>query len=321
MQEEDIAKIIRIAKLYYENSLSQDEIAKALSLSRPMVSRLLAKAKQLGYVNITINDPTTSIKQAEQQLAKMFDLKVVKIVDTPINDSRQIKKALAKAASEFLLTVLEPGDLLGTSWGTTIYEIVKCIPENVINDITVVQLKGSITECPNSINTLEVVTEFAHKLSGKAVYLPVPVIVESKFIRDTLLSDKSIRKVFDVVNRCNIALYSIGYPSEKSILVSSGYFSGEKLESMRSQGAVGDICSRFFDINGKVFDEKLNDRTISIELQELRNKDYAIAVAGGENLVNGILGALRGGYLNVLITDETAALKILKIANQEFDLS
>lgn len=311
MENKDIAKIIKTARLYYEDGLSQDEIGKIMNISRPQVSRLLSKAKESGYVTITINDPMLTIKQAEQELARIFNLKAVRIIDVASNDQRMIKKALAKAASEFLLSILEPGDLLGTSWGTTIYEIVKCIPENTVQDITVVQLKGCITESSSSTYTLEIVTEFAHKLSGKAVYLPVPTIVESKFIRDVLLSDKNIQKVIDLQNKCNVALYSIGYPSEKSILASCGYFSRKYLEDIRTQGAVGDICARFFTSDGSIYNNELNDRTISIELDELRKKDYAIVVSGGESMVDGILGALKGGYLNVLITDIKAASKIL----------
>ena len=226
-----------------------------------------------------------------------------------------MKKTLAEKAAEYLLSILTPGDILGIAWGTTMQEVVKNIPEHSIKGVDVVQIKGGVTHGIEHTYTFEIITELAKKFEGKAYYLPVPTIVESKFICDALKSDKEIKKIMDIINACNVAIYSIGYPSKESILINSGYFTARKLENMKEQGAAGDICSRFFDLEGGVFDSKLDERTISIELDRLRDKKYAIAVGGGEVLVKGILGALKGGYMNVLITDRIAASKILEITN------
>ena len=86
MQQEEQKKIIKAAKLYYENGLSQDEIGKILEVSRPYISRLLTRAKQLGYVTITINDPSATARKMEQLLMERFNLKDVKIVDTVIDE-------------------------------------------------------------------------------------------------------------------------------------------------------------------------------------------------------------------------------------------
>jgi deoxyribonucleoside regulator len=49
-----------------------------------------------------------------------------------------------------------------------------------------------------------------------------------------------------------------------------------------------------------------------LSLDELKKKEYCIAVAVGSKKVKSICGALRGGFLNVLITDENTADAVLK---------
>ncbi|HLO13058.1 MAG TPA: sugar-binding domain-containing protein, partial [Pseudoneobacillus sp.] len=95
-----------------------------------------------------------------------------------------------------------------------------------------------------------------------------------------------------------------------SLLFQLGYFTESDLESLYGK-AVGDICSRFFDKNGEICNESLNERTLGVNLDELRKKEYSILVAGGPNKIDGIYGALKGKYANVLITDQFTAKFLL----------
>jgi DNA-binding transcriptional regulator LsrR (DeoR family) len=55
----------------------------------------------------------------------------------------------------------------------------------------------------------------------------------------------------------------------------------------------------------------LDDRTIGLNLEELRNIRRKICVATGEEKLQGILGALRGKLVDVLVTDEQMAVRLL----------
>ena len=66
-----------------------------------------------------------------------------------------------------------------------------------------------------------------------------------------------------------------------------------------------------FDINGNIALKELDDRVVGFGLEELREKEWTIAIAVGVNKVDAIIGALRAGFMNVLYTDEKTAREIL----------
>lgn len=88
--------------------------------------------------------------------------------------------------------------------------------------------------------------------------------------------------------------------------------SEEELDVIHSR-SVGEICSRFFDRNGRPIHKDLNDRTIGIDLEELSKKEKSILIAGGPKKVEAIFGALKGGYANILITDQYTARALLEL--------
>jgi deoxyribonucleoside regulator len=299
--------------MYYELGLKQEDIAVQLNTSRSQVSRILDKAKKMGLIEIKVKDPINYLKNLEQLLINEFSLRDVIIVDTLTHDSWQKKQALAREGAKYLQNVLKPGDMIGISWGTTLYELCRALPEKKYENLSVVQLKGAITKNSTNAHTFEIAREMAEKLGGKAYYLPVPFMVDSVEIKQALSCEANIHEIIEMGRQCSIAVFSIGYPGKDSVIAHTGYISGEKLEQMRNDGAVGDICSRFFRADGRIYDSELNNRTLSIDLEELGRKEYSIGIAGGASMAQGILGALRGKYLNILITDEDAALEVLRL--------
>jgi DNA-binding transcriptional regulator LsrR (DeoR family) len=123
-----------------------------------------------------------------------------------------------------------------------------------------------------------------------------------------------IQETLAIARRADVALVGIGslHPEESSLL-RAGYLDEGALAQLRTQGAIGDICARHYDALGSVLDIELNRRIVGIELNDLRNIDRVIAVAGGASKAEAILGALRGGYVNVLVTDDAAAQKVIEL--------
>lgn len=316
MKAVDVKKIITIAKMYYQQDKGQQEIADVLKISRPQVSRMLKKAKEMGYVVIDIIDPSDDISRLQRELMETFQLKDVMVVDAETEDTRVIKKVLAREAANYLGEIVRVGDVIGVGWGTTMEEVAAQLKTKKVDNVSVVQLKGAISHNVNAAYTVESITELSKKFGAKTVYLPVPNIVDSKEVKDALMSDKHLKRAVEMGKKANIAIYSIGYSSEKAFLAQTGYFNLRTLKEMQRRGAVGDICSRFYTIKGELFDPELNERTLSIELDELAKKEYSIAISGGEQAAKSILGALRGKFINVLVTDVSAAERILKLNNK-----
>ena len=154
----------------------------------------------------------------------------------------------------------------------------------------------------------------AEAFGGKAVALAAPLMVDRSDIIASLLSDSRIAAALALARKANVALFGVGDVSEQSSLFKTGYLDRQMLRKLRmgTHGAVGDICGRFYDAQGRVCASEFDERTLAIELEKLKSKELSVAVAGGLHKVEAILGMLRGRYCNVLITDAETANGLLE---------
>lgn len=310
MDREKLSKVIEAAKLYYLLDYNQNEIAKVLGVSRPTVSRLLQQAKSDGIVQISIMDPTENVENLSEQLEKKFKLKKAIVASIPQFENHIIKNYLGEKAAQFLDEIVKDDDIIGVTWGTTLYHIAIELKQKFVKDVKVVQLKGGVSHAETNTYASEILYLFGKAYNTTPHNLPLPAIVDHVVVKQAMEADRHIRKILELGRQANIALFTIGPIKTDSLLFQLGYFTDSDLESLYGT-AVGDICSRFFDKDGGVCNESLNERTLGVNLNDLRAKEYSILVAGGPNKIEGIHGALKGGYANVLITDQFTAQFLL----------
>lgn len=311
---EKLKMAVKAARMYYECDENQQQIAKELNISRPQVSRLLQLAREEGIVEIKINSPFNNTSELESTICQHFGIKKVIVVPMSTQGSDEIKENLARVTASYLDSILTDKQVIGIPWGLTLSYVAKYLKERTLHHSTVVQLKGGVGKISGYVDTYNPIITFALKLKATPCFLPVPGVIDNIQIKEILLQDEKIKEILELANQADVAIYPIGLPGPDSVLVRAGYFTKDEMLSIRERGAVGDICSRYFNMKGEIFDPKLNDRTIGIELDKLQYKKYAIAIAGGKDHAPGILGALRGKYMNVLVTDETAAKEVLRLA-------
>ncbi|MFE7064821.1 sugar-binding transcriptional regulator [Sutcliffiella sp. NPDC057660] len=312
MSNEKMARLVEVAKMYYVQDFSQAEIAKELGVSRPTVSRLLLQAKQDGIVHVTINDPTEDVQQLANQLRDSFQLKHCIVTSSHSNEERVIKERLGEAAADYLYSIVETGDTIGITWGTTLYELSKRLYPKSVKDVTIVQLNGGVSYSELNTHASEILNGLAAAFHTTPHFLPVPAVVDHTVVKQAIVADRHIRKVLELGKQANIAIYTVGEPGDHSTLMRAGYFLEEDIETLRRNNTVGDICSRFIDGQGHLSNQSLNERTIGLELPHLTEKEYSILVAGGNKKTDGMMGALKGGYANVLITDQYTAKALLE---------
>lgn len=314
MDQEKLHKVIEAAKLYYLLDHNQNEIAKILGVSRPTVSRLLQQAKETGIVQINITDPTEDVENLATQLEKKFNLKKAIVASIPQFENHIIKNYLGEKAALYLHEIVKDQDIIGVTWGTTVYHIAVELKQKFVKDVKVVQLKGGVSHAETNTYASEILYLFGKAYNTTPLNLPLPAIVDHVVVKQAMEADRHIKKILELGKMANIALFTIGSIKKDSLLFQMGYFN-ESDQKALNEKAVGDICSRFFDKNGEVCHESLNERTLGVKLEDLRKKDYSILVAGGPNKIEGIYGALKGQYANVLITDQFTA-KFLLDKNQ-----
>lgn len=301
---------INVAKLYYKSEYSQNEIAKLLNISRPTVSKLLKYAKEKGYVTIQINDPMDGLDDLSLALKNKYNLKDVIIAISPLNDDYEIKKQIGYVAANYLNDIVKDGDVIGISWGTTMYSVAKQLNIKKLKNVQVVQLKGGLSHTHIDTYASEVNDLFTRAFNAEGRALPLPVIFDSPELKKITEKDSHINGIIKMGEKANIAIFSTGTVEDDALLFRLGYFSKEEKKRIQKH-AVGDVCSRFFDKYGNICDEKINSRTVGIALDELRKKDISILVAGGERKLNSLHVALTSKIANTLVTDQFTAKLLL----------
>ncbi|MDT2814191.1 sugar-binding transcriptional regulator [Vagococcus carniphilus] len=300
---------VEVAKLYYQLEYGQQQIATELNISRPTVSRLLKHAKDRGFVTITITDPFSETAVLANTIKEKYGLSEVRIAQTPSDNYDLIIEQISLEAANLLGESIIEGDIIGIGWGTTIYEVAKKLQPSNLPNIQVVQLKGSITHSKVNTYAHETLSMFADNYHTTGTALPLPVIFDNKEVKTVVEKDRHIQHVMKLQEDSSVAIYTVGTTREEALVFQLGYLSDEQKNQLQ-QTAVGDICSRFYDASGKIASEEINARTIGIELSDLPNKRLSILVAGGNHKFEAVKGALRGNYVNTLVTDYWLAKKL-----------
>ena len=318
---EKLDTLVQTAYLYYHEGLTQAEIAQALKISRPTVANLLQRARTEGLVTITLRPDFLSSLTLARELKSHFSLTDVLIAPTvPGADSAAVNRSLGSLGALYLEKVLTPGDVIATAWGATMLEVAQSLSGRKVENVTVAQSLGGLSTA-DSFNPGRVATLMGDKLGARAYHLYVPAVVESREVRDILLRDRSIYSAFEVARSAHRAILGIGKVAHDATVVRAGFLSPVQMDELRLKGAVGDMWGRIFDVQGKPVVTELDGRIIALSLQDLKTMSPVIAVAGGEDKVEAILGALRGGYLDVLIVDEGTAKQVLRRSYEDAEKS
>ena len=313
-QIDELRLMSRVARMYYERDMRQSEIAKQLGLSQATISRLFKRAKAEGIVRISVNVPPGVYSELEEKLINTFDLRDAIVVDCMREDEQIIQREIGAAAAYYVETTIKPNEIIGlSSWSGTLLALVDAmhsIPRK--NDVQVVQILGGIGNPAAEIHAARLTERFAKLVNGTSTFLPAPGVVGSEAALQVLRQDQYVQEATNLFDQVSLALVGIGAVEPSDLLAKSGNtFSDEELEFLREQGAVGDILLHFFDADGKSVITTLDARVMSMGLEQIRNADRAVAVAGGLRKHNAILGALRGKWINVLITDRFTAERLV----------
>ncbi|HSB70420.1 MAG TPA: sugar-binding transcriptional regulator [Candidatus Methylomirabilis sp.] len=310
MDERTAHVLVKVAELYYLQDRTQAEIAKALGISRPHVSRLLKRARREGIVSITVRSPfggSTVLADEIRKLAALRDLVLV-----PAGPAALAR--VAAAAGTYLASRVQRVSSVGVSWGRTVRMVADRVPDDSRRGVEVVPLVGGMGLVGDEIHANEVARRLASRLGGKYFVLNAPALAESPSAYATLSRDGAVRAILERGRKVDVAVVGIGGVIPGSTLVQSGYLKPEHLRRLRATGAVGDICSRFFNLDGSPCRSPIIERVVGIELKDLRQLPWVVGVAVGAEKAPAILGALRGGYINVLVTDEITARAVLRVA-------
>ena len=313
---DQIRLLVKVAHLYYERGLTQPVIAARLKISQARVSRLLKLASETGIVRTTVHVPEGVFTEVEDALEQRYGLAQVVVADTGRASEEEIIHALAPTAASVLETAVLGNEVVGiSSWSeTSLAAVEKMRSTERSGTEYVVQVLGGLGPPASQGYATRLTEGLARACGARPVFLLGPGVVASPGARQTLLRDPHFTEVVSFYDRLSMMLTGIGSMARPSRLLreSSALISAQAQEELRARGAVGDICLRFFDEDGKVVSSSLDARVLGISAGQIKKTPRKVAVAGGARKCGAIRAALRGGWVDTLITDLGVAQRLLR---------
>ena len=309
---DELRLMTKVAHMYYDQGIRQQEITERLNIHQSTISRLLKRARDSNIVRISVAIPVGVHSELEKALEERFRLTEVIVVDSSAEEERLVRD-LGAAAAFFVETSLKPGTVIGiSSWSRALLAMVDALHQSDKGrDGKVVQILGGIGTAGAQYQATQLAQELARRLSATPVLLHAPGVVGSAQAGRLLARDPAVLAASSLFQSIDLALVGIGSMEPSRLLASSGnVFSPTELQDLSAQGAVGDICLRFYDRQGHLIKSPLMARVIGIDLPTLKRAKRVVGIAGGAHKLNALLGALRGGWINVLITDRATAEKL-----------
>jgi len=308
--------IIKVSWLYYFGNLTQQEIAKKLNLSRSKVGRLLRKALSEGIIEIKFTPSIQSYHPSlESEFEDRFNLREALITNSS-EDPTQLLNNLGRVGARYLDRALGDDFTLGIGMGTTISAILPhLVPRKSVNG-TIVTMSGGFSQAGIDTSAYNVSWPMSDKLNARLEQMLCPLIAETEEVRNAIMGDSNIKAQLERARNCDIALVSIGPVNYEMNLHNLGYIASDDVRALIESRAVGEVLSSFYDEDGNLIETELNHRSIGLEITDLEKIPNSIAISGGQDKTEAILGALKNGFMDVLITDIKTAESILKLTEK-----
>ena len=269
--------LVQVATMYYDQNLSQQQIADGIGVSRSLVASYLKKAREDGIVNIKINNPLDNCEDLALILQAKTNLHYAHVIPASHNSPALTRRSIAGALGRHLDNSLKNGDCLGVGFGRTISELTEVFSPTRSRSIDVMPVIGESTS--GLIGTYSQVNQhvlrIAKSLNGTPHFLLGPLIVHSDSLAKNMLEDETFSTVVKYWDSLTHICFGVGtLPPVQGEVV---YIGEENLQVFMDAGGVGDICTRYFDRYGNFIDTPFYNRIISIRVDQIRRTEHVIA--------------------------------------------
>ena len=300
----------KISRLYYIGNLTQQEIADKLNISRTKISRYLDKARKEKIVEIKINSPRESYEELEYEVEEKYRIKECIVIPT-YETEQEILKEMAGVLSTMFERLLVDGNYLGIGWGTSLKTIADFLSIDKKVKIKVVPMIGGLGKIGTGVHTNSVARAIADKFGGISYMINSPAVLDSKEVKEVVENDSNAREILEMAGKINVAMIGMSDIGPESTLVKTGNFSIEEFNYLSNLGVVGDVNLIFINEDGEHVPNDIDDRIIRVSVNKIKKIKNRIGVGFGDRKIKVIVGALKGKFINILLTDEYTAKKIV----------
>lgn len=310
------ALLANVALLYYGEGLTQSDIAKRMQVSRATIVNMLRESRDRGIVEIRVDGKHLSSSNLARRVRDAFGLQDVYIANSDTRDATQERAALlsqvGRVGAAAILDIIEPGDRVGVAWGETIMAVSDVMSKSFTDRVEICQLIGSMNSdrVPASENCA---IQIAGKLGAKCFTLHAPGIVATPQMADVFRNEPTIQSQLARLDNLDMTIASIGNVSADTHLQAAGMATKQELATARDKGAVGIICCRFIDADGKASATPPDNRLIAATLANLKEPKKKLLVVCGADRAEATLAAIRGGLVSHLCVDHGLAQQLLEM--------
>jgi DNA-binding transcriptional regulator LsrR (DeoR family) len=313
--EGSLRLLTKVARLYHVQGQRQMDIAARLGISQSRVSRLLQQAEESRVIRTVVSVPEHTHADLERALVEQYGLEAAYVVESAGEGEGEVLRDLAVAAAGILSTVFAPVPTIGwLSWSRTLRDMIDALLPLHLGTTTVVELTGDLGP-PELQHDAARSTEILAAMCGAdPVFLRAPgVLPDAQVVQDLLRQDSYVQQTLRLLDRLDIALLGIG-ALEPSPPITPGrsFFTAEQLTEVKAAGAVGEVCMRYLDAEGRPVPSSLDELTIGVTLDQLTNARQRWAVSAGARKHKALQAALAGGWVTVLVTDVETAQRLTR---------
>lgn len=305
--KEKILLMVHVCEMYYKEGCTQEEIGKRLKISRSQISRILTQAREANIVHVTIRNPFSLEETYAEKLKMKYALSSVVVTASEATDPREGAAATVTAAARLLESLLNDTSVVGVMAGKTVRDVCGAVHFSHMPKTKIVPVMGGWGIEGSNWHANSNAYLLGSQLRCKYYVMNAPSIVSMAESRQALMREPEIYRVLNLAKSADIVLMGIGQLDSNSTMYLSEIFSEDKLESIRSHGAVGNIMSNFIDQRGKVIDIPGLGFQIGLDMRSLRSIPNRVAVAFGQQKAEAIHAALRGGWATSFVTDIATA--------------
>lgn len=314
--------LAEVAELYYEQDWTQSQLARHIGLSQSQISRLVKEARERGIVEIRVHRPHRSQPTQQARLVELLGLADCRVLaagalDQSSGQSQGIPARVGGLAAKFLQERIVDQQALGLGWGRMVHHTLASGYLAGKRGMTVVQIQGGMGGNVEELDGARLVAALGQQLRARTCYLNAPMVVAEASVRAGLMRDPHIRQTLDAGHGADALLMGIGVISRDSGLYRAGYLSDADLAGIAEEGAVGDVCGRYFRADGGPCKLELDDRIIALDRDALLDVPLRVGVSAGTGKAMANIGAARSGLINVLITDELTAADMIRMLDGE----
>lgn len=294
--QEKMQRLAYVAQRYYLDDQKQSDIARELGVSRPLISRMLSEARELGVVKITVSPPEGDLRSAQDRLRQSGSIRDCVLVPDGVDDDAT-NQALSQGAVQLLWRL--GSRRLGIGWGHLIGQLVTWLEKNP-------QLNSPVTDiCPlvgnasipaRNYQSNENVRLIAQQLGAAPHFIYLPALPDSIEEKQLLCSTEIYKRIRTEWATMDTALVNIGnYPSSPDFASLVRY--GDLLQK---EHTCGRLLAYYFNDSGRVIQSD-QDFAIQIPLELLKSCRNIVGVCSANTSVQAVRGALRTGIFTHLV--------------------